>query len=131
MLSLTSVTASSNASSPVIEAKPLAPNSNQRNPSGGDCHGNLALRGMGSGRDGGTRKDGASPDSSTNSLFSDHRHHQQKSPSSSEVRPMRTFHFGERQRQWAAEAFPHSTQIASETVTLQHAFLLASLRLDN
>ena len=106
MLSLTSVTASSNASSPVIEAKPLAPNSYERNPSGGDCHGNLAFRGMGSGRNGGTRKDGASPDSSTNSLFSDHRHHQQKSPSSSssEVRPMRTFHFGERQRQWAAKS---------------------------
>ena len=92
------VAASSNASSPVIEARSLAPNNDQRNPNGGgERHRNLALRGVGSGGGGGgyggARGEGeeeegaasASPSSPPNSLFSEHRHHQQTSPSS-EVR---------------------------------------------
>ena len=86
----------------MIEARSLAPNNDQRNANpkgggGGGRHRNLALRGVGSGGGGGgyggARGEGeeeegaasASPSSPPNSLFSEHRHHQQTSPSS-EVR---------------------------------------------
>ena len=103
-LSSSPVAVSSNASSPVIEARSLAPNNDQRNANpkgggggGGGRHRNLALRGVGSGGGGGgyggargerEEEEGAasaSPSSPPNSLFREHRHHQQTSPSS-EVR---------------------------------------------